>query len=160
MGVEPELVLVDHCHDLQLEKPPRDEGELYETIGRQLVALSSALRPYCPLLCVCQAKKEVSSRPANLQRVPDSGDIKYMSSLIHKMSHCYSITYPKKYMKDQKITVGNGQYMASTGVFVVSAAKLRYGDSGEMCAMTSLNDEGKWCGLLSEMGGIPKGVQL
>lgn len=151
MGVQPELVIVDHVHDLQLERPPRDEGELYETIGRQLVALGSALKPYCPVLYVCQAKKEVGSRPAGPQRIPEVGDIKFMSSLIHKTSHCYSISYPKKYMKDQPVKAGNGEFKATTGLFTVSGAKLRDGDSGEVCAMSTLDDEGRWTGLLKEL---------
>ena len=151
MGVQPELVIVDHVHDLQLEKAPRDEAELYETIGRQLVALGAALKPYCPVLYVCQAKKEVGTRPAGPQRIPEIGDIKFMSSLIHKTSHCYSITYPKKYANGSKVKAGNGDFTASTGLFLVSGAKLRDGDSGEVCAMSTLDDEGRWTGLLKEM---------
>lgn len=151
MGVQPELVVIDHVHDLQLEKPPRDEGELYETIGRQLIALASALKPYCPVLYVCQAKKEVGSRPAGIQRIPEVGDIKYMSSLIHKTSHCYSISYPKKYMKDQIVKAGNGEFRATTGLFIVSGAKLRDGDSGESCVMTTLDGDSRWTGLLKEL---------
>ena len=151
MGVQPELVVIDHVHDLQLEKPPRDEGELYETIGRQLIALASALKPYCPVLYVCQAKKEVGSRPAGIQRIPEVGDIKYMSSLIHKTSHCYSISYPKKYMKDQMVKAGNGEFRATTGLFIVSGAKLRDGDSGESCVMTTLDGDSRWTGLLKEL---------
>jgi RecA/RadA recombinase len=151
LKVQPELVVVDHVHDLQLERPPRDEGELYESIGRQLIALASALRPYCPILFVCQAKKDVANRPG-VQRVPESTDIKFMSSLIHKARDIYAISYPKKYLGGKSVSAANGEYQASTGIFLVRGAKLRDGDAGELCAMTALDENGRWRGLLTELG--------
>lgn len=151
MGVKPELVIVDHLHDLQIEKPPRDEAEMYETVGRQMVALASALKPYCPVLYVAQANQNLKTETMLARRLPEVQDMKFMSALKYKASHVYSISYPKKYMQGQQVDVQGKKREAATGLFVVKAAKMRDGNSGEMVAMTALDDEGYWRGLLREL---------
>lgn len=151
-GIQPELVVIDHIHDLFLEKEPKDESELYMKVGRQIVQLSVALRPYCPLLAVCQAKQEIASRPdKNWGRMPRITDILYMSILKTKTTHGYSITYPKKYMKGQEIVGSNATRKAVTGIFGVGSAKFRDGDSGDVCLMTAIDSDNKWSGLLTEL---------
>lgn len=151
MSVKPELVIVDHLHDLQIEKPPRDEAEMYETVGRQMVALSSALKPYCPVLYIAQANQNLKVETTLARRLPEVTDMKFMSALKYKASHVYSISYPKKYMNGQKVKIQDKDFDVSTGLFVVKAAKLRDGNSGEMVAMTALDDDGHWRGLLREL---------
>lgn len=151
MNVKPELVIVDHVHDLQIEKPPRDEAELYETVGRQLVSLAVALKPYAPVLYVAQANQNLKTTRTLLERLPEVQDVKFMSALKYKASHVYSITYPKKFMQGQRISVQGKDYDVATGLFVVKAAKFRDGNSGETVAMTALDDQGNWSGLLREL---------
>lgn len=151
MGVKPEIVIVDHIHDLQVEKPSRDEGELHEAVGHQLVALASALKAYCPVLYVAQAKQNLATETDLFRRLPEVQDMKFMSVLKYKASHVYSISYPKKFMQGKKMEVQGKQHEATTGLFVVKAAKLRDGNSGELLAMTALDEQGHWRGLLTEI---------
>jgi hypothetical protein len=158
-GIIPELVVVDHVHDLLLENAPRDEGERYDVISQQLIAYTVAMRPYCPVIFVGQAKKELATRPPEL-RMPDSNDFKYCPALISKARDIYGITYPKKYarairprVKGERpvVVADNGEFEPSTGLFLVGSAKARYGEAGRVTAMTALNDEGNWRGLLTEL---------
>ena len=151
-GIVPELVVIDHAHDLSTERNIANEQETYELVARQLVQCSSWLRQFCPLVVVAQAKKEVMARQAK-DRLPTKYDLSYMAAVARRARDIYSIWYPAYHMEDgAKVKAVQGEIHAAKGVFVVSMSKGRYGEiTSRPFAMTAYNAQGNWTGMLQEI---------
>jgi hypothetical protein len=155
-GIVPELVVIDHAHDLSTERNIANEQETYELVARQLVQCSSWLRQFCPLVVVAQAKKEVMARQAK-DRLPTKYDLSYMAAVARRARDIYSVWYPAYHMEDgARIKTVQGEIHAAKGVFIVSMSKGRYGEiTSRPFAMTAYNAEGKWSGMLQEIAKQP-----
>lgn len=151
-NIAPELVVIDHVHDLTVERDIADEREVSELVARQLVRFSSWLRQYCPLVLVAQAKKEVMQRNAK-DRQPTKYDLSYMAAVARRARDMYSIWYPASHLApDEIVKTSRGSYPAAQGVFVVSMVKARYGEAlNKSFAMTATGQDGKWAHRLTEL---------
>lgn len=152
-GVAPELLIIDHAHDLSSERDLASEQETYEQVARALVRLSSWLRQWCPVVVVCQAKKEVMQRPAK-DRQPTKYDLSYMAAVARRARDIYSIWYPKGHIDEgATIRTAKGTVQVASGVFMVNMVKARFGSIvNKPFAMTAADSEGRWSHYLREMG--------
>ena len=152
IGIMPELVVIDHVHDLATEKVITSEADTYETVARQLVQLTGWLRHYCPMIAVAQAKKEVMQRQ-NKDRMPTKYDLKFMSALAARARDIHTLWYPTYHMEEgQKLMTSQGETTVSKGLFVASLAKGRYAEvTGKSYPLTAIDEHGNWSGMLREM---------
>lgn len=153
-GIEPELLLIDHAHDLEPDRPYRGEQERFDSVAEELKQLANALGSYCPILALAQCKKEVEQRPPE-QGQPNAYDLKYMQALAARARDIFSIYYPQRHKADGlRFNTVSGKIKASKGTFLVHCAKARNGRcAGETLAMSALDDDGLWSNQLREMNG-------
>lgn len=151
-GVTPELVIIDHAHDLATEHDTSNEQETYDQVARQLVKFSSWLRQFCPLVVVAQANKMVMQRSTK-DRMPTKYDLAYMAAVARRARDMYSIWYPSYHLEEgSKIKTTKGDVTVCKGLFVVSMTKGRYGEiTGRSLPMTAIGDNGEWSGELKEL---------
>lgn len=152
-GVTPELLIIDHAHDLATEHDQANEQETYDQVSRQLVRFSSWLRQYCPMIVVAQANKSVMQRSGK-DRMPTKYDLAYMGAVARRARDMYSIWYPSYHVDDgAKLKTAKGEFTASKGLFLLSMTKGRYGEiTGRSFPMTAIGSDGEWSGELREMG--------
>lgn len=151
LGIEPELVLLDHAHDLEPDKPYHGEAERYEAVSDELKQLANGLAKHCPLVILGQCNKDVEKRPP-AQGQPNAYDLKFMQGLAARARDIYTIYYPQRHNAiGMKFPTVHGQVMAAKGTFLVHAAKARNGRcAGETLAMTAMDDSGQWSNQLHE----------
>jgi len=152
-GVQPELVIVDHAHDLEPDRQYSGEQEKHDAVAEELKQLANALTRYCPMMVLAQCRKDVENRPA-MTAQPNAYDLKYMQSLAARARDIYTIYYPAKHGgTGMTFKTAKGDVAATRGMFLVHSAKARNGScAGKTLAMTTSDDQGKWTNCLQEMG--------
>ena len=149
-GIMPELIIIDHIHDLASDHSARSTQERHDQVGMDLVGLVKHLSAVCPCLFLCQTTKSVSGRLKTVKdQTPDMYDISYMSSIIQKATYIYGVSWPKSFT-DEAVECVNGTFMPGPGLFTVNGAKVRYGRGrGEIHGMMATDERGDWRGILS-----------
>lgn len=150
-GVEVELVMVDHAHDLEPDRSYRNDQERCDAVAEELKQLANALGRYCPMIVLAQCRKEVENRPP-LQAIPNAYDLKFMQALAARARDIYSIYYPNRHNANgMSFPTVRGEKTASKGMFLVHAAKARNGRiGGDTLPMTALDNLGRWSNQLHE----------
>ena len=151
-GVSPELVIVDHAHDMEPDRPYSDDQQRCDWVADGLKRLANYLGNYCPMLVLGQVKKELETR-APLDAQPNAYDIKYMQSLIARSRDVYSVYYPQRHKANgMTFSTVHGDFKASRGLFLMHCAKARNGRcAGDTVPMSAMDDDGKWSNQLFEM---------
>ena len=151
-GIVPELVVIDHVHDLATERMIASESETYEMVARQVVQMAGWLRHYCPLIAVAQAKKDVMQRNA-ADRMPSKYDLKFMSAVAARARDIHTLWYPAYHMDEGKrIKTSQGELTVTKGLFIASLAKGRYAEvTGKSYPLTAMDEHGHWSGMLTEL---------
>ncbi len=151
-GIKPELVIVDHAHDLEPDRNYNGEQEKHDAVSEELKQLANALAAHCPLMVLAQCRKEVENRPA-MTAQPNAYDLKYMQSLAARARDIYTIYYPAKHGgTGMTFKTAKKDIVATRGMFLVHSAKARNGScAGKTLAMTTSDFDGQWSNYLREM---------
>lgn len=151
-GIAPELVIVDHAHDLEPDRHYGNEQEKHDAVAEELKQLANALGRYCPMLVLGQCRKEVENRNAQ-QAQPSAYDLKFMQALAARARDIYTVYYPTKHSGNgMTFKTAKGPVQAAKGLFMVHVAKARNGTcAGDTIAMTAFDETGKWGNYLTEV---------
>lgn len=153
-GIEPELLLIDHAHDMEPNHPYHDEASRLDAVADELKTLANALVPYCPMIALGQCNKDVEKRPPQACQ-PNAYDLKHMQSLAARARDIYTISYPVRHNAlGLDFQTVHGRVKALKGTFLVYSAKARNGRcAGDTLAMSALDDNGEWGNQLTESRG-------
>ncbi len=153
-GIRPELLLIDHVHDLEPDHPYHDEQSRHDAIADELKILANALSQFCPTVALAQCNKDVEKRPPQSCQ-PNAYDLKNMQALAARARDIYTISYPVRHnATGMEFNTVHGKVKAYKGMFLVYSAKARNGKcAGDTLAMSAYDDEGQWTNQLHEQFG-------